>query len=64
MGPPEGGMDDSQVFWLNVTNVVLGVAVLGLVAGAVLAVAAEFVVRTWRKLGRDAELRHPFRHLR
>jgi len=64
MGLPEAGMDDSQVFWVNVTNVVLGVAVLGLVAGVVLAVAAELVARTWRKLGRAAELRPPFRHLR
>jgi hypothetical protein len=58
------GMDDSQMFWVSVTNVVLGVVVLGLVVGTVLAVAAEFAVRTKRKLGRDAELRHPFRHLR
>ena len=57
-------MDNSQVFWVNVTNVVLGVAILVLVVGAVLAVAAEFAVRAKRKLGRDAELRHPFRHLR
>jgi hypothetical protein len=35
-----------------------------LMVGIVLAVAAEFAVRTKTKLGRDAELRHPFRHLR
>jgi hypothetical protein len=57
-------MDDSQMFWVTVTNVLLGVVVLGLVVGTMLAVAAEFAVRTKRKLGRDAELRHPFRHLR
>ena len=57
-------MDDSQMFWVNVTNVVLGVVVLVLVGGTVLAVAAEFASRGMRKLGRDAELRHPFRHLK
>jgi hypothetical protein len=56
-------MDDSQMFWVNVTNVVLGVVVLVLVVGIVIAVAAEFAVRIKRKLGRDAELRHFFRHL-
>ena len=57
-------MDDLQMFWVSVTNVVLGVVVLVLMVGIVLAVAAEFAVRTKTKLGRDAELRHPFRHLR
>jgi hypothetical protein len=57
-------MDDPQMFWVNVTNVVLGVVVLGLVVGTVLAVAVGFAERTKRKLGREAELRHPFRHLR
>ncbi len=56
-------MDDSQTFWLNVANVALGVAVLGLVVGTVLAVAVELVGRTKRKLKRAGELRHPFRHL-
>jgi len=57
-------MDDSQMFWVNVTNVVLGLVVLVLAGGIVLAVAAELVLRIMRKLGRDAELRHPFRHLK
>jgi hypothetical protein len=50
-------MDDSQVFWVNVTNVVLGLVVLVLVGGIVLAVAAEFALLTMRKLGRAAEHR-------
>jgi hypothetical protein len=57
-------MDDSPMFWLNVANIVLGVVVLGLVLGTVLAVAAELAVHTKRKLERNAELRHPFRYLR
>ena len=57
-------MDDSPMFWLNIANVVLGIGVLALVLGTALAVAAEFAVHTKRKLERDAELRHPFRHLR
>lgn len=57
-------MDDSQMFWVNATNVGLGLVVLALVGGIVLAVAAEFVLRIMKKLGRDAELRHPFRHLK
>ncbi len=57
-------MDDSQMFWVSVTNVVLGVVVLVLVGGAVFAVAAEFALRAMRKVGRDAELRHPFRYLK
>jgi hypothetical protein len=56
-------MGDSQMFWVNVTNVVLGLVVLVLAGGIVLAFAAEFAIRTKRKLGRHAELRHPFRHL-
>ena len=57
-------MDDSQMFWVTVANVVLGVVVLGLVLGTVLAVAGEFAVRMRRKLKLGAELRNPFRHLR
>jgi hypothetical protein len=57
-------MDDSQMFCLNVANVVLGVVVLGLVAGALLSVAAEFAARTKKKFNRSAELRHPFHYLR
>jgi hypothetical protein len=60
----EAGMNDSQVFLINVTNLALGLAVLGSLVGTVLAVAAELAVRTKRKLESDAELRHPFRHLR
>jgi hypothetical protein len=57
-------MDDSQMFWVTVANVLLGVVVLGLVLGTVLAVAGEFAGRVRRKLKLDAELHHPFRHLR
>jgi hypothetical protein len=60
----EAGMDDSQMFWLNVTNIALGVVVLGLVLGTVFAVAADLAARTKRKFLRDAELRHPSRYLR
>ena len=57
-------MNDSQVFSMNVTNLALGLVVLGSLAGTLLAIAAELVVRTKRKLEFDAELRHPFRHLK
>ena len=57
-------MNDSQEFLINVTNLALGLVVLGSLAGTVLAIAAELVVRTKRKLECDAELRHPFRYLR
>ena len=57
-------MDDPRMFWLTVTNVVLGVVTLVLVLGTVLAVAAEFAVRTKRKLELDAELRHYLLHLK
>ena len=57
-------MDDPRMFWLTVTNVLLGVVTLALVLGTVLAVAAEFAVRRKRKLELDAELRHYFLHLR
>lgn len=57
-------MNDSQEFLINVTNLALGLVVLGSLAGTVIAIAAELAVRTKRKLERDAELRHPFRHLR
>jgi hypothetical protein len=57
-------MDDSQMFCLNVANVVLGVVVLGLVVGTLLSVAAEFAARTKKKFNRSAELRHPFHYLR
>jgi hypothetical protein len=60
----EAGMDDPRVFWINVTNIVLGVIVLVLAIITVLAVAVEFVAGAKRKLKRDAELRHPFRYLK
>ena len=51
-------MDGSQMFLLNVANAALGVGVTVLVAGVVIAIAAEFAARPKRKFGHDAELHH------
>lgn len=52
------GPTDSEVFWLNVTNIALGVATLVFIV----AVATVVVQAVWKRLRMRAELREEAGH--
>ena len=58
-------MHDPRIFWLTVTNIVLGVAVIVILAGVVTGVLCDVVarVRKRRKLSHelDEDMRRMFR---
>jgi len=49
-------MDDPRTFWLIVTNIILGAAVLLAVIGVLTGTLCEFVARWRKRRNMDAEL--------
>jgi len=55
-------MDDPRTFWLIVTNVILGLAVVLAVLGVVTGTLCELVARRKKRRDVDAELDRDMRH--
>lgn len=56
-------MDDPRMFWVSITNAVLGAVVLVCLLGFAYAVASEMATRLKRHFTHPAELDRDLRHL-